>query len=123
MNTEKLFSYGTLQYESVQLANFGRKLVGVPDTLLGFKLSMLRISDAQVIATSGEAEHPVVIYTGDKADRVDGVVFEVSGDELQEADAYEDGDYKRIGIQLASGTLAWVYVGANYLESSQKYID
>lgn len=26
MNTAKLFSYGTLQYEAVQLANFGRKL-------------------------------------------------------------------------------------------------
>ncbi len=35
---ENLFSYGTLQSESVQLETFGRKLEGEPDTLPGYRL-------------------------------------------------------------------------------------
>lgn len=34
--TELLFSYGTLQLESVQLATFGRKLVGAADVKESF---------------------------------------------------------------------------------------
>lgn len=37
--TERLFSYGTLQQENVQIATFGRLLNGAPDALVGFKLS------------------------------------------------------------------------------------
>lgn len=72
MNTEKLFSYGTLQYEAVQLANFGRKLEGNKDQLPGFELSMLKITDPDVIATSGEAFHPIITYTGNSINCVDG---------------------------------------------------
>lgn len=110
MNTEKLFSYGTLQYETVQLANFGRKLEGYQDKLPGFALSMLEITDPEVIATSGEAFHPIITYTGSSADYVNGVVFEMSAEELMRADSYEVSDYKRIEVKLASGVLAWVYV-------------
>lgn len=110
MYTEKLFSYGTLQYETVQLANFGRKLDGDKDKLPGFSLSMLEITDPDVIATSGEAFHPIVTYTGDSTDAVEGMVFDVSIDELKRADAYEVSDYKRIEVKLASGVSAWVYV-------------
>lgn len=110
MNTEKLFFYGTLQYEAVQLANFGRKLEGRKDKLPGFALSMLEITDPDVIATSGEAFHPIVTYTGDSADTVEGMVFDVSIDELKRADAYEVADYKRVAIKLDSGVFAWVYV-------------
>jgi len=50
--TELLFSYGTLQLESVQLATFGRKLVGAADVLPGFAQTMFKIEDADVVATS-----------------------------------------------------------------------
>lgn len=52
--TELLFSYGTLQQEEVQLATFGRKLEGKLDQLLGYVLSMLKIRDPHVLATSGK---------------------------------------------------------------------
>jgi hypothetical protein len=78
MNTEKLFSYGTLQYESVQFANFGRRLEGSKDQLPGFKLSMIEITDPQVIATSGETFHPIITYTGNLKDCVDGMAFDIS---------------------------------------------
>ena len=53
--SEKLFSYGTLQQESVQHATFHRKLEGKPDTLLGYALSMVKITDPHVLATSARA--------------------------------------------------------------------
>ena len=110
MNPEKLFSYGTLQYEAVQLTNFGRKLVGTIDTLSKLVLSELIITDTDVIATSGEDVHPIVVYTGEDTDKVEGMVFDVNSDELRQADNYEVSDYKRIKVKLDSGVSAWVYV-------------
>ena len=113
MNNQKLFSYGTLRYEPVQMSTFGRKLEGKNDILNGFKLSMVRITDPEVIATSGETEHPILNYTGDKNDSVEGMVFDVSLDEIKQADEYEVDDYKRISVLLKSGFNAWVYVKAD----------
>ncbi|WP_131794570.1 gamma-glutamylcyclotransferase family protein [Fluoribacter gormanii] len=110
MNIEKLFSYGTLRYEAVQLSNFGRKLEGEVDSLPGFGMSKVKIKDSSVIATSGEEEHPIITYTGRSADNVAGMVFDVSTEELEKADSYEVADYKRVKVKLASGISAWVYV-------------
>lgn len=110
MYTEKLFSYGTLQYETVQLANFGRRLVGSKDQLPGFELSMLKITDPDMIATSGETFHPIIRYTGNLTSCVEGVVFDISEEELRRADDYEVSEYKRIKVKLSSGISAWVYV-------------
>ncbi|HHF7365470.1 TPA: gamma-glutamylcyclotransferase family protein [Legionella bozemanae] len=110
MNTEKLFSYGTLRYEAVQLSNFGRKLHGIVDSLPEFGMSKIKIKDPNVITTSGEEEHPIITYTGKSTDSIEGMVFDVSIEELKKADSYEVADYKRIKVKLASGVFAWVYV-------------
>ena len=112
MNTEKLFSYGTLQYEDVQMTNFGRLLDGEDDCLPGFQLSMIEITDPEVIAASGEAFHPIITFTGNPKDEVNGIVFDISSEELKQADSYEVSDYKRIEVKLASGVSTWVYVQA-----------
>lgn len=109
---EKLFSYGTLRYDSVQQATFGRKLQGAADTLEGYQLSQVRINDPHVIAASGDAVHPILIATDDENHKVEGIVFDVSAEELELADRYEVADYKRIEVLLASGVRAWVYVSA-----------
>jgi hypothetical protein len=108
-SSECLFSYGTLQIESVQLATFGRRLEGKPDALPGFVQSMVRIEDPKVVETSGEALHPIVAFTGRSSDFVTGTVFAISRGELQKADAYEVAAYKRVSVILRSGTRAWVY--------------
>src|SRR6266478_8446454 len=43
-HAEFLFSYGTLQLESVQMATFGRQLTGISDALQGFELVLSRPS-------------------------------------------------------------------------------
>lgn len=90
-----LFSYGTLQLKSVQLANFGRELDGRPDAMVGWHRAMVKITDPDVLRQSGEAHHPIV-----------------SPNELIAADGYEVADDKRILVTLKTGAEAWVYVKA-----------
>ena len=106
-----LFSYGTLQQESVQIASFGRALKGKPDILPGWRREMVEIIDAEVFCLSGERFHPILV-PGESSDEIPGQVFEISEDELQRADAYEVEDYKRIAAKLKSGLDAFVYVKA-----------
>lgn len=108
--TENLFSYGTLRYETVQLATFGRTLAGQPDNLLGYVLEKLTITDPEVIAKSGEDVHSIIQFSGNPQDQIPGMVFKISKEELLQADKYEVADYKRIQVQLLSGIFAWVYV-------------
>jgi len=108
--TERLFSYGTLQQENVQRQTFGRLLHGRPAALVGFKQELVEITDPDVLAKSGERFHPIVVRSGDDADRVSGTVFEVTPAELAAADAYEVDEYERVEAELASGARAWVYV-------------
>ena len=109
--TELLFSYGTLQQDGVQMAQFGRKLSGQSDALQGWRSEMVQITDPDVLAKSGKAFHPIVM-PGRKDDQVPGMVFEITGEELAAADSYEVSDYRRVSAQLASGKTAWVYVKA-----------
>jgi gamma-glutamylcyclotransferase (GGCT)/AIG2-like uncharacterized protein YtfP len=109
--SELLFSYGTLQQEGVQLAQFGRKLSGQADALPGWHEKIVEITDPEVLAKSGKRFHPIVT-PGRKDDQVQGMVFEITAEELAAADSYEVSDYKRVSAQLASGKTAWVYVKA-----------
>lgn len=109
--TELLFSYGTLQQEGVQLAQFGRPLDGHADALQGWRQEMVEISDPAVLAKSGKRFHPIVL-PGAAQDSVPGMVFEITAEELAAADRYEVADYKRVAARLVSGLTAWVYVKA-----------
>ena len=108
--TERLFSYGTLQTESVQLSTFGRRLAGSPDALVGYCLRMIKIEDQDFVATSGAEYHRTLEFTGSASDFVEGTVFSVTQQEIEQADAYEPDGYKRVRVQLQSGTEAWIYV-------------
>lgn len=108
--SERLFSYGTLQLPAVQQANFGRLLEGTPDTLIGYLLDKLEITDEEVIAESGERFHWIAVKTGRAEDRVPGVIFEITAEELAAADVYEAEEYARVEEAFESGAKAWVYV-------------
>jgi hypothetical protein len=107
-----LFSYGTLQQDEVQISTFGRLLDGKPDALPGYRHAWLRITDPEVIRTSGSDMHPIVTPSDDPADRVLGRLFQITAEELAAADGYEVADYKRVLVTLRSGAEAWVYVRA-----------
>ncbi len=107
-----LFSYGTLQLPRVQMDTFGRPLKGEADTLIGFRLERVEITDPAVLKSSGEAFHPIVVPSDDTSDTVSGTVFEITEQELARADHYEVEDYKRVEVALVSGRRAWLYVKA-----------
>ncbi|KTD36772.1 AIG2-like family protein [Legionella nautarum] len=106
---EKLFSYGTLQLEAVQIATFSRRLEGRKDCLRGYVLEDLEITDPYVLQVSGKKIHQILVPTLKDSDQVEGMAFDVTEAELLKADNYEVKDYVRIKIRLASGADAWVY--------------
>jgi hypothetical protein len=108
---ENLFSYGTLQIEEVQLSTFGRRLEGKSDILAGYRLTLIPIPDQTVVARSGETHYRNIQFTGSATDLIEGTVFTVTEDELEQADVYEeDADYQRVMVQMKSGLDAWVYL-------------
>ena len=109
--TVRLFSYGSLQQREVQLANYGRALDGEPDALSGYRIEPLQITDPEVVRLSGKAVHIIARETGDPADRIAGILFELSEAELAATDAYETADYERVEVTLESGARALAYVG------------
>jgi Gamma-glutamyl cyclotransferase, AIG2-like len=111
--TLPLFSYGTLRQANVQSATFGRLLEGRPDVLAGYACSPMTITDPHVIAASGAAVHTIARPSGDAADRIEGLVFQVTAAELDAADRYESGPIRRIAVRLVSGEEAFVYVAAD----------
>tara|TARA_B110000003_G_scaffold89789_1_gene91851 strand:- start:4895 stop:5233 length:339 start_codon:yes stop_codon:yes gene_type:complete len=106
----KLFSYGTLRYKKVQIETFGRELQGKKDKLIGYKISMIKINDQDVISKSDESEHPIIEYTGNNKDIVKGVLFNINDEELIKADSYEVKEYERIRVILKSKEKGWVYI-------------
>jgi hypothetical protein len=106
-----LFAYGTLQLEKVQLETLGRRLDGRGDELLGFARSLVKIEDPAVVAATGTTHHNNVTFTGKDVDRVSGMAFEVTDNELEDLDRYEAGfSYERVAARLASGRDTWVYI-------------
>jgi gamma-glutamylcyclotransferase (GGCT)/AIG2-like uncharacterized protein YtfP len=107
----RLFSYGTLQHEEVQVSTFGRKLEGEKDLLIGYEPSLVKIPDPEVAKRLHKLHHDNVSKTGDDWSSVQGTVFEVTDAELAKADTFEaQYNYQRINVPLASGNEAWVYV-------------
>ncbi|MBT8444926.1 MAG: gamma-glutamylcyclotransferase [Gammaproteobacteria bacterium] len=109
-----LFSYGTLQSESVQLATFGRLLRGHDDELVGFETGLVSIEDSSVVGATGVTHYANVRFNGNDESRVSGTVFGITDGELHKADQYERGaSYERRRVTLASGQDAWVYLHAS----------
>lgn len=106
----RLFSYGTLQLERVQLSTFGRRLHGTPDAMVGYRLKPVEITDPDVIAISGTNMHTNLVLSDDPADAVEGTVFEITAAELAAADDYEVDEYQRVSVRLRSGIEAFVYI-------------
>ena len=107
---EYLFSYGTLQQEKTQLRLFGRILKGKLDILSAYKISTIEITDKMFLAKGEEKFQKTLVQTGNKNNKVKGMVFEISNEELLQCDKYEPNNYKRIKVVLKSGKEAWIYI-------------
>lgn len=108
-----LFSYGTLQLEKVQQETYNRILSGSKDSLPNYKLASLEITDTEVLTKSEQKFHPIAVKTLNSNDHIEGVIFEITEQELLATDTYEVDDYERVLETFVSGKEAWVYVAKN----------
>ena len=106
---EYLFSYGTLQRDDVQLNLFGRLLTGTKDRLDGHRTARIEITDAAFLSKGEGNVQLTPIESDEPSDRIEGTVFELSAEELAQADKYEPVEYSRTLVTLASGRRAWIY--------------
>jgi len=97
---QKLFTYGTLRDPATQQRLLGRTLGdGAPDTLRGYRLAKLT------------GIHEVYsILQPHAGSTVEGMLYEVSDDELDRLDAYEGEAYQSVSVRLVSKTRAWAYM-------------
>ena len=95
---EFLFVYGTLQDPAVQSRIIGRIVTGTPDVLEGYFKTEYAMP---------EGIYPLVIPRHGQT--VEGLVLEVTADELRRMDAYETAAYRRVRVPLRSGRTSWVY--------------
>jgi gamma-glutamylcyclotransferase (GGCT)/AIG2-like uncharacterized protein YtfP len=110
-NMHLLFSYGTLQLESVQLATFSRRLAGAADRLPGYRLTRVLITDPQRAQLHGTSHYANVVPADTLTEEVAGTVLEINDEELDVVDGYERLDgYRRTLVTAASGRRAWLYV-------------
>jgi gamma-glutamylcyclotransferase (GGCT)/AIG2-like uncharacterized protein YtfP len=105
---EKLFTYGTLQDRDIQENIFGRILRGTSETLVGYELKKIKIEEE-----FGIVQYPIIIETKNPEDTIVGIVYEISANDLRQADLYEGVHYKRVEVHLQSNEKAWVYSVAN----------
>lgn len=101
---EKLFTYGTLQDKEIQEKIFGRTLKGTPETLIGYAVKEIQIEEE-----FGLMQYPIITETNNPEDTINGIVFEITENDLRQADLYEGFHYKRIEVHLQSTEKAWVY--------------
>lgn len=89
---------------------FGRILNGAKDFLKGYKLSPIEITDESFITKGEKKIQATLNRTKNDSDFVEGIVFEISDEELLLADDYEPENYRRIKVALQSGKEAWIYI-------------
>lgn len=109
---EYLFSYGTLQKDEVQMKLFGRLLDGEKDVLKGYKTASIEITDEKFLAEGENKIQQTIISTNNEKDFIEGMIFEISEEELLLTDTYEPENYARIKVEFESRKKAWIYVAS-----------
>lgn len=108
-----VFSYGAFTAEAIQLQNFGRTLKGTEDQLFGYKLNGIETKDASATNENELDLEPIARKSREKNDKIEGLVIEITGDELMQTDKREIAKYKRVLETTASGAEVWIYVAHN----------
>ena len=103
--TERLFIYGTLALEDIQLSLFKRSVPITKATLKNYRKSHIRLPDIP----EGTV-YPILSFTGNPDDIIEGHILMITQDELSLADAYEGYAYRRERVLLESGVKAWCYI-------------
>ena len=98
-----LFVYGTLAIGETLKNILDRDVPGIPATLDGYDGSKMVIIESESYPA---AEKNIECS-------IQGLLIEVTSEELEKLDVYETDAYKRKEVELTSGKKAWVYLNKN----------
>jgi len=98
-----LFVYGTLAIDEILKNILDRDVSGISVTLDGFDGSkMIIIENESYPAAEKNIECSI-----------QGLLIEVTSEELEKLDIYETDAYKRKEVELTNGKKAWIYLNKN----------
>jgi len=98
-----LFVYGTLTTGETLKNILGRGVPSMPATLDGY--------DGSKTITIENESYPAAEKNTECS--IQGLLIEVTSEELERLDAWETDAYKRKEVELTNGEKAWVYLNKN----------
>ena len=98
----KIFSYGTLWDENIQLEHFGQKFDVDPD--------IDYMSGWDIIKVKMYGEYFKVAVVGDNSSVVMGAIVNIPDELIDKVDEYEGNEYKRISVKTMTGNDCQMYV-------------
>ena len=98
-----LFVYGALTAGETRKDVLGRDVPGIPATLDGY--------DGSKTVTIEKESYPAAEKK--KKHSIQGLLIEVTSEELEKLDVYETDAYKRKEVELTNGIKAWIYLNKN----------
>ena len=98
-----LFVYGTLAIGETLKNILDRDVPGTPATLDGYDGSKMVIIESESYPA---AEKNIECS-------IQGLLIEITSEELQKLDVYETDAYKRKEVELTDGKKTWVYLNKN----------
>lgn len=105
-----IFTYEISKSNDIQLQNNGDKHNGTKDTLSGYKIHSL---DTENLTSDDSSQNQIATKSADKSNQIEGLVFEITGEELIEVDKSEVSKSKRVMETTDLGAEVWVYVAKN----------
>jgi gamma-glutamylcyclotransferase (GGCT)/AIG2-like uncharacterized protein YtfP len=98
-----VFVYGTLTDQKILKNIIGRNVSGIPITLDGYDGSKkIIIENESYLAAEKNIECSI-----------QGLLIEITSEELETLDVYETDAYKRKEVELTNGIKAWIYINKN----------
>ena len=98
-----VFVYGTLTSDKILKNIIGRCPTSIPATLDGYDGSkMITIENESYPAAEKNTEYSI-----------QGLLVEVTPEELEKLDAWETDVYRRKEVELTNGIKAWIYLNKN----------
>ena len=88
---------------------------GTPEKLVGYIVNTIKIEEE-----FGMIEYPIIVETENPEDIIQGIVYEVTTNDLRQADSYEGKHYKRVEVALQSNELRDTLVDGRDLYSSEE---
>ena len=98
-----LFVYGTLTSGETLKNVIGRDVSGKPVTLDGY--------DGSKTVTIENESYPAAEKNTECS--IQGLLVEVTAEELEKLDAWETDAYRRKEVELTNGIKAWIYLNKN----------